>query len=73
MPSLIYQGRVSSTTSTSLENLDNILPVGVVSKNMIGKRKTLCNKCLCKIAAAVTQPSSGINCRKTEKTAEIKK
>jgi len=70
MPSLIYQGKVSSITSTSLENLDNIRPEGVVSKNLRGKRKTLRNNCLCKTAAATTQPSSGTNCRNTEKVAE---
>lgn len=73
MPSLKYQGKASSTTSTSLENLDKTLPEGVVSKKFRGKRKTLFNKRLCINTAAVIQPNAGTTSMKTEKIAEIEK
>lgn len=59
MLSAIIHGRVSSNTSTSFENLDSILPVGVVSKKLKGDRKILPKSFSCKILAANQKPNCG--------------
>lgn len=52
-------GRVLSTTSMSLENRDNIRPVGVISKKFSGARNTPCNSALCSSIAACVSASCG--------------
>lgn len=43
----------------SLEKRDNILPIGLISKNWIGKCKTFINKHLCNTTAASNSPNFG--------------
>lgn len=52
----MHHESVSSIISTSLENLDNILPMGLTSKKHNGNRKTLLSKTLCSNVAAVICP-----------------
>lgn len=55
----MFRGNTESSISMSLENLDNIRPEGVVSKNDKGNRKTVNNNLLCIITAALQQPMTG--------------
>lgn len=57
--SAIVLGRMLSKMSTSFENLDRILPDGVVSKNDNGKRNIVDKSWLCKITPANQQPNTG--------------
>lgn len=49
-----------SRISTSLENLDNTRPTGVVSKNSSGNLNTFCNKEKCNATAAFNAPKNGV-------------
>jgi len=67
--SLRCWGIVVSTTSISFEKRAIIRPVGVVSKNVRGARRTPCNMTVCMILAAVQQPSCGIRSQKNDPNA----
>lgn len=54
-------GRTLSHTSTSLEKRLMILPSGVMSKNVIGKRKTALRRMECIPFAAAIVPSENVN------------
>lgn len=69
---LITWGRTLSTVSTSFEKRFKTRPIGVVSNNSIGQRKTNLNKTLCISLAEYRKPNAIINdAMKFEKTIKI--
>lgn len=58
-----------STTSTSLAKRPIIRPIGVVSKNVRGARRTPRNMTMCRNRVAVQQPSCGARSQKTDANA----
>jgi hypothetical protein len=67
--SLSCWGIVVSTTSISFEKRARIRPVGVVSKNVRGARRTPHNMAMCMILAAAQQPSCGTRSQKNDPSA----
>lgn len=53
-------GKTLSQTSTSLAKRLRILPSGVTSKNVIGRRRTAANKIVCIMFAAAIVPSENV-------------
>lgn len=54
-------GKLESSESTSLENLERILPRGVVSKKAMGALKIFLSKAECKYIAAFKQAIRGVS------------